>query len=83
MRVADHLLDRDDPRFDRHRMGDQRDLCLRPLLVALVSGHWSAWQAARVEVNQDAETAKRRNKDIPERIVQRVVDETTLQRAEA
>jgi len=24
-------------------------------LWALVSGHWSAWQASRVEVNQDAE----------------------------
>lgn len=28
-------------------------------LWALVSGHWSAWQAARVEVNQDKEAAKR------------------------
>ena len=29
-------------------------------LWALVSGHWSAWQAARVEVNQEPE---RRNED--------------------
>ena len=28
-------------------------------LWALVSGHWSAWQAARVEVNQQQEEAKR------------------------
>jgi hypothetical protein len=26
-------------------------------LWALVSGHWSAWQAARVEVNQDDDAA--------------------------
>jgi hypothetical protein len=26
-------------------------------LWALVSGHWSAWQAARVEVKQDEDTA--------------------------
>jgi hypothetical protein len=26
-------------------------------LWALVSGHWSAWQAARVEVKQDEEAA--------------------------
>ena len=28
-------------------------------LWALVSGHWSAWQAARVEVNQQDEAKKR------------------------
>ena len=28
-------------------------------LWALVSGHWSAWQASRVEVNQDAEMKAR------------------------
>ena len=27
-------------------------------LWALVSGHWSAWQAARVEVNQEAREAQ-------------------------
>ena len=34
-------------------------------LWALVSGHWSAWQAARVEVNQDLEAKKRLKEDIP------------------
>jgi hypothetical protein len=28
-------------------------------LWALVSGHWSAWQAARVEVNQEKEAEKK------------------------
>ena len=29
-------------------------------LWALVSGHWAAWQAARVEVKQDEEQARRK-----------------------
>jgi hypothetical protein len=32
-------------------------------LWALVSGHWSAWQAVRVEVNQDREAEKRDKED--------------------
>jgi hypothetical protein len=34
-------------------------------LWALVSGHWSAWQAARVEVKQEIDTKKRLKEDIP------------------
>ena len=34
-------------------------------LWALVSGHWSAWQAARVEVKQEIESKKRLEEDIP------------------
>lgn len=44
-------------------------------LWALVSGHWSAWQAARVEVNQQQE-------DIAREVVQRLVDETTVEAAQ-
>lgn len=33
-------------------------------LWALVSGHWSAWQAARVEVNQDKEAAKKADDEL-------------------
>jgi hypothetical protein len=47
-------------------------------LWALVSGHWSAWQAARVEVNQDLEAKKRRKEDIPEDVVQKLVTETDI-----
>jgi hypothetical protein len=32
-------------------------------LWALVSGHWSAWQAARVEVNQAAEAFRHEKSD--------------------
>jgi len=50
-------------------------------LWALVSGHWSAWQAARVEVEQAREAKKREEEDIPGEIVERVVAETELRPA--
>jgi hypothetical protein len=34
-------------------------------LWALVSGHWSAWQAARVEVKQEEQSARRDEADLP------------------
>ena len=46
-------------------------------LWALVSGHWSAWQAARVEVEQIEEAEKREKEDLAGEIAQRVVE--TLQ----
>ena len=45
-------------------------------LWALVSGHWSAWQAARVEVEQ----MKEKNEDTEEKMIKRVVEETNIQR---
>jgi hypothetical protein len=47
-------------------------------LWALVSGHWSAWQAARVEVNQDQEARKREAEDLPSDVVTRIVEETDV-----
>ena len=47
-------------------------------LWALVSGHWSAWQAARVEVQQAQEMEKRAQEDLPGEIVERVVEETEV-----
>jgi hypothetical protein len=41
-------------------------------LWALVSGHWSAWQAARVEVNQATEMAARAEQDIAGEVVDQV-----------
>jgi hypothetical protein len=49
-------------------------------LWALVSGHWSAWQAARVEVNQKREAERQASHDTAEEIVERVVRETDVQR---
>jgi hypothetical protein len=47
-------------------------------LWALVSGHWSAWQAARVEVRQDEEARRAQEDPIEERVVDKIVNETTL-----
>ena len=47
-------------------------------LWALVSGHWSAWQAARVEVRQDEEAARAEAEPVEERAVDKLVDETTV-----
>src|SRR3954467_14490404 len=50
-------------------------------LWALVSGHWAAWQAARVEVNQTAEEKLRAQQDIASDVVERIVEETNIQRS--
>jgi hypothetical protein len=47
-------------------------------LWALVSGHWSAWQAARVEVEQAREAEQREEEDLPGEVVERVVEETEV-----
>ena len=48
-------------------------------LWALVSGHWSAWQAARVEVHQQKVAEEAREEDIPEEVVQKLVENTDIQ----
>jgi hypothetical protein len=48
-------------------------------LWALVSGHWAAWQAARVEVKQAAEEEERRREDLAGQIVDRLVQQTTVE----
>jgi hypothetical protein len=50
-------------------------------LWALVSGHWSAWQAARVEVNQDIEVKAHAAEDIAGDVVQQVIEKTDIDRA--
>jgi hypothetical protein len=47
-------------------------------LWALVSGHWSAWQAARVEVAQAEEQEKREKEDVAGEVVERIVEETEV-----
>jgi hypothetical protein len=49
-------------------------------LWALVSGHWSAWQAARVEVNQQKQAEQQAAEDIAGDVVERVVEETDVKR---
>ena len=47
-------------------------------LWALVSGHWSAWQAARVEVAQQAEAEKLEADPIEARVVDKLVQDTDI-----
>jgi len=48
-------------------------------LWALVAGHWSTWQAARVEVTQQKETKKLEDSPIEERVVDKLVQDTALE----
>lgn len=49
-------------------------------LWALVSGHWSTWQAARVEVQQAQEQERREEEDVPGEVVERIVEETEVRK---
>ena len=49
-------------------------------LWALVSGHWSAWQAARVEVEQQREYQEKVENPVERRVVDELVKSTTLDR---
>ncbi|HSN06001.1 MAG TPA: hypothetical protein VLV82_01555 [Candidatus Angelobacter sp.] len=48
-------------------------------LWALVSGHWSAWQAARVEVAQREEARRREEEDVAGDVVEQLVERTTIE----
>lgn len=50
-------------------------------LWALVSGHWSAWQAARVEVEQLREQDERLRRPLEQRVVDEIIDRTDLNRS--
>lgn len=51
-------------------------------LWALVSGHWSAWQAARVEVAQRDEERRREQEDMASDVVNRLVEQTNVEPAD-
>ena len=50
-------------------------------LWALVSGHWSAWQAARVEVAQQKELQRQEDEPLEEKIVEKIVSKTNVESA--
>jgi len=50
-------------------------------LWALVSGHWSAWQAARVEVAQEHELKRQQAEPVEDKVVQKIVQETDVRPA--
>lgn len=48
-------------------------------LWALVSGHWSTWQAARVEVSQQDQIEKEEAHPVEERVVEKIVEKTDVE----
>jgi hypothetical protein len=48
-------------------------------LWALVSGHWSAWQAARVEVAQQRQVEELEANPVEERVVEKLVERTDVE----
>src|SRR5882757_1200701 len=47
-------------------------------LWALVAGHWSSWQAARVEVAQEREAKKQRDNPVEDKVVEKIVEQTDV-----
>jgi hypothetical protein len=45
----------------------------------LVSGHWSAWQAARTEVKHEEDEKKREQERVGDDVVEEILDKTELQ----
>lgn len=48
-------------------------------LWALVSGHWSAWQAARVEVAQSRQEEEQKLHPVEERVVEEIIARTEIE----
>ena len=47
-------------------------------LWALVSGHWSAWQAARVEVVQQEQVEAETEHPVEHRVVEKIIERTEV-----
>ena len=52
-------------------------------LWALVAGHWSSWQAARVEVAQEREVQKQLDDPMEEKVVNKIIEKTEVTPQEA
>lgn len=48
-------------------------------LWALVAGHWSSWQAARVEVAQEKEIQRQKDEPMEDKIVEKIVEKTDVE----
>ena len=48
-------------------------------LWALVSGHWSTWQAARVEVTQQTQIEGEESHPLEERVVEQMIKDTDVE----
>jgi hypothetical protein len=51
-------------------------------LWALVAGHWSSWQAARVEVAQEQEIQRQKDEPMEDKVVARMVEKTDVEESE-
>jgi hypothetical protein len=51
-------------------------------LWALVSGHWAAWQAARVEVAQKEELERQKADPVEKKVVEHIVEKTDVDRTD-
>jgi hypothetical protein len=76
---ADELLEERTLPYDEGAV----ERLLRRWPGALVAGHWSSWQAARVEVTQDNEAKKLERNPVEDRVVRKIVDDTEVQAAQA
>lgn len=47
-------------------------------LWALVAGHWSSWQAARVEVAQEREIQRQQDDPLEDKVVEKIVEQTDV-----
>ncbi|GAA4344966.1 hypothetical protein GCM10023087_06580 [Microbacterium rhizosphaerae] len=52
-------------------------------LWALVSGHWSAWQAARVEVKQQEDAKRIADEDVAADVVDALIERTEISEAQS
>ena len=52
-------------------------------LWALVAGHWSSWQAARVEVGQEREIQRQHDNPLEDKVVEKIIEKTELAAQEA
>ena len=50
-------------------------------LWALVAGHWSTWQAARVEVRQEKQATALKESPVEERVVEEMIASTDVEPA--
>jgi hypothetical protein len=51
-------------------------------LWALVSAHWSTWQAARVEVTQQEQAGELAKNPVEEKVVEQMIEKTNVEPAD-
>ena len=66
--MVNDLLGCDDPSVAGHPLVASVTYVSALSLWALVSEHWSAWQAARMEVRQEQEVLERQQDDVPGKV---------------